>query len=82
MNLNKGMMEVISLLTVFATYARAEGVLNRPPLLGAGTGLNSCAAPPFRAKKVHWVYGCPAFASCCSEFGFCRSQVASQFDNS
>merc|ERR1719187_1823991 len=49
--------------------------LGKSVLLGAGTGLGSCAAPPYRAGKVHWVYGCPPFASCCTELGFCRSQV-------
>merc|ERR1711874_192386 len=49
--------------------------LSKSMLLGAGTGLGSCAAPPFRAAKVHWVYGCPPFASCCTELGFCRSQA-------
>ena len=41
-------------------------------LLGAGTGEGSCAAPPFRSHEVQWSYGCPAFAPCCSEFGYCR----------
>ena len=41
-------------------------------LLGYGTGEGSCAAAPFRSKWVKWAYGCPAFAPCCSEFGYCR----------
>ena len=44
-------------------------------LLGAGEGEGSCAAPPFRAYAVKWTYGCPAFAPCCSEFGYCRPLV-------
>ena len=40
--------------------------------LGKGEGLGSCAAAPFRAHEVQWTYGCPAFAPCCSEYGFCR----------
>ena len=44
-------------------------------LLGAGEGLGSCAAYPFRAHSVHWVGGCPPHAPCCSEFGFCRPRV-------
>ena len=44
-------------------------------LLGAGSGRGSCAAPPFRASEVHWRFGCPPFASCCTELGYCRSQV-------
>ena len=45
-------------------------------LLGAGEGLGSCAAYPFRAHSVHWVGGCPPHAPCCSEFGFCRPRVS------
>ena len=41
-------------------------------LLGAGKGEGSCAAPPFRAYEVQWAYGCPSFAPCCSEYGYCR----------
>merc|ERR1719410_942931 len=44
----------------------------RAGLLGYGTGEGSCAAAPFRAKWVKWSYGCPAFAPCCSEYGYCR----------
>ena len=44
-------------------------------LLGAGEGEGSCAAAPFRAHHVQWTYGCPAFAPCCSEFGYCRPLV-------
>ena len=44
-------------------------------LLGAGSGRGSCASPPFRASEVHWRFGCPPFASCCTELGYCRSQV-------
>ena len=43
-------------------------------LLGAGTGLDSCAAPPFRATRVEWSLGCPAHRPCCSEFGYCRTR--------
>ena len=41
-------------------------------LLGAGTGLGSCAAPPFRSSRVEFSRGCPADRPCCSEFGYCR----------
>ena len=44
-------------------------------LLGAGTGEGSCAAAPFRAYEVKWPYGCPSFAPCCSEYGYCRPLV-------
>merc|ERR1711962_1577218 len=43
-------------------------------LLGAGTGDGSCAAAPFRSTVVSWAGGCPAHASCCSEFGYCRGR--------
>ena len=44
-------------------------------LLGAGEGEGSCAAPPFRAYTVKWTHGCPGFAPCCTEYGFCRPLV-------
>ena len=28
--------------------------------------------PVSRSYEVQWSYGCPAFAPCCSEFGFYR----------
>ena len=45
-------------------------------LLGAGTGQGSCAAPPFRATSVNWPNGCPEFAPCCSEYGYCQTREA------
>merc|ERR1719180_187734 len=44
-------------------------------LLGAGHGQGSCAAAPFRSTSVQWSGGCPASASCCSEYGYCRPQA-------
>ena len=44
-------------------------------LLGAGEGEGSCAAPPFRARYVKWSGGCPGFAPCCTEYGYCRPLV-------
>ena len=44
-------------------------------LLGYGKGEGSCAAAPFRSYEVKWAYGCPPFAPCCSEFGYCRPLV-------
>merc|ERR1712128_396051 len=40
-------------------------------------GEGSCAAAPFRANvaAIKWVGGCPAGAECCSEYGYCRSQI-------
>merc|ERR1712179_14239 len=43
-------------------------------LLGAGTGDGSCRAAPYRAVVVQWAGGCPAYASCCSEYGYCRTK--------
>merc|ERR1711970_1309065 len=43
-------------------------------LLGAGTGDGSCRAAPYRAVVVQWAGGCPAHASCCSEYGYCRTK--------
>lgn len=45
-------------------------------LLGAGQGEGSCAAPPFRAPYVKWSGGCPGFAPCCTEYGYCRPLVS------
>merc|ERR1712142_499269 len=45
-------------------------------LLGAGTGGGSCRAAPYRtpASQLQWPGGCPTTASCCSEFGYCRTR--------
>merc|ERR1711936_183842 len=43
-------------------------------LLGAGAGDGSCGAVPYRAVTVQWVAGCPEYASCCSEYGYCRAR--------
>ena len=45
-------------------------------LLGAGEGMGSCAAYPFRSLEVYWSKGCPPHAPCCSEFGYCRPRVS------
>ena len=49
----------------------------RAGLLGAGQGDGSCAAPPFRAERgaLAWPDGCPGWAPCCTEYGYCHSQV-------
>ena len=44
-------------------------------LLGAGTGQGSCSAPPFRSSLVQWAGGCPVFAPCCSEYGYCHARA-------
>jgi len=48
-------------------------------LLGAGTGLGSCAAPPFRSSQVEYKLGCPLEKPCCSEYGYCRTRKDWQF---
>ena len=50
-------------------------------LLGAGEGMGSCAAYPFRAYEVYWSKGCPPHAPCCSEYGYCRPRVINQCIN-
>ena len=43
----------------------------RGQLLGAGTGVSSCRAFPYRAKEVDWEL-CPQEVPCCNEYGYCR----------
>merc|ERR1712123_464449 len=43
-------------------------------LLGAGTGHGSCAAFPFRTDDIDHVGGCPRYAECCTEFGYCHGR--------
>merc|ERR1719317_1430349 len=44
-------------------------------LLGAGTGAGSCASAPYRSDSVYWSGGCPSYAECCTEFGYCHSRA-------
>merc|ERR1712110_839689 len=41
-------------------------------LLGAGTGHGSCPAFPNRSDDIDHVGGCPRYAECCTEFGYCH----------
>merc|ERR1719219_2538597 len=41
-------------------------------LLGAGRGHGSCPAFPFRSDDLDHVGGCPHYAECCSEYGYCH----------
>merc|ERR1712110_760356 len=41
-------------------------------LLGAGTGHGSCPAFPNRSEDIDHVGGCPRYAECCTEFGYCH----------
>merc|ERR1719402_1283948 len=47
-------------------------------LLGAGEGEGSCTAAPFRTEeaKLKWKSGCPAWAPCCSEYGYCQARAS------
>lgn len=78
MKMTMNTMKWANIVTTLVGVARAVTVADNTTelqLLGAGSGRGSCAAPPFRAAEVHWRFGCPPFASCCTEFGYCRSQV-------
>ena len=46
--------------------------------LGAGVGAGSCPAAPFRAPidDIDHTEGCPAWAECCTEYGFCHPRVS------
>merc|ERR1712106_1058548 len=46
--------------------------------LGAGIGAGSCPAPPFRAptEEIDHMDGCPAWAECCTEYGYCHPKSA------
>jgi len=59
------------LLTAFAGRRPALGL----SLLGAGSGPGSCFAPPYRVGNVEFPAGCPPNLNCCTEFGYCRSEV-------
>merc|ERR1712241_10271 len=41
-------------------------------LLGAGTGHGNCPAFPYRSSDLDHVGGCPGYAQCCTEFGYCH----------
>ena len=43
-------------------------------LLGAGTGVGSCRAFPYRVEEVDWEV-CPVETACCNEYGYCRTRV-------
>ena len=42
--------------------------------INLGTGDGSCRAAPFRSEAVQWTEGCPDFAPCCSEYGYCHTR--------
>merc|ERR1711881_29115 len=60
--------------TVFATLVLGSSA----GLLGAGEGEGSCAAAPFRTDEadLKWKSGCPGWAPCCSEYGYCQPKAS------
>merc|ERR1711962_5302 len=70
--------DTMSSLTLVISAALLMGHL--PPteagLLGAGHGAGSCAAFPNRTPsyELDHIAGCPRYAECCSEFGYCHSR--------
>ena len=50
----------------------------RGQLLGAGTGVSSCRAFPYRAREVDWEL-CPQEAPCCNEYGYCRLRSVERY---
>jgi len=46
--------------------------------LGAGSGTGSCAAAPFRTptEELDHLDGCPGWAECCTEYGFCHPKAS------
>merc|ERR1712192_143866 len=72
------MAELASVLLLSILTAAEAG------LLGAGSGAGSCPAFPNRTPStdLDHVAGCPRYAECCSEFGYCHpkdSWVAGYF---
>ena len=55
--------------TLSTVSARGTGMVS-----AAGTGEGSCKAPPYRAETVAWPEGCPDYAPCCSEYGYCHAR--------
>ena len=50
--------------------------------MGAGTGAGSCPAAPFRAapSDIEHRDGCPQYAECCTEYGYCHPRVSRHSD--
>ena len=40
--------------------------------LSKGTGHGSCPAFPNRSDDIDHIGGCPKYAECCTEFGYCH----------
>ena len=71
------MLLVLQVLVLVATVLlRVEA-----GLLGAGHGHGSCRAAPFRSDDLDHVGGCPRYAQCCTEYGYCHPRVRSEIIN-
>ena len=67
--------------SMFITASLLSLISRASCLLGAGEGAGSCLAAPFRADpdNVAWPEGCPEWAECCSEYGFCQTRLILHF---
>merc|ERR1719361_999857 len=67
---SKHHLHLLSLTLVLLKTGRVSS------LLGFGRDLGSCPAPPFRTEPADlaWPEGCPDFAPCCSEYGYCQTR--------
>jgi len=63
--LSAAVLSELLVLTVLTHHVEAG-------LLGAGTGHGSCPAFPNRSDDIDHVGGCPKYAECCTEFGYCH----------
>merc|ERR1711990_966815 len=66
---NSAAMEKVLVILVFSLQI----MFTSSQILGAGTGIGSCRAPPFRSSNVNWDV-CPPTQPCCSEYGYCRTR--------
>ena len=69
---------IITIYQVLLTSLLCLVSLSEAGLLGAGSGDGSCAASPFRTSEAElaWPEGCPAWAACCTEYGYCHPRVS------
>merc|ERR1712154_678272 len=65
----KPAMEKVLVILVFSYQI----MVTSSQILGAGTGIGSCRAAPFRSANVNWDV-CPPNTPCCSEYGYCRTR--------
>merc|ERR1712227_965853 len=63
--LSAAVLSELLVLTVLTHHVEAG-------LLGAGTGHGSCPAFPNRSDDIDHIGGCPKYAECCTEYGYCH----------